>query len=174
MNKQEFIDYIEKLPNEIDFTPMTVQVKAECPHPDGSYRTITKNIKFECTYNSMVHQLPDVPAKHTGTSFGGTLENVVKFWEEKFAPEPDEFYRHINKLKDDICNVISPLYGDCFKNWGGIPIFVLSYLLTESLKITDESLPDDVLKALENLKDFLNLLEDSSPSQPDDCALYLL
>ena len=77
MNKQQFIEYIDKLPNEIDFTPMTVDLKAECPNPDGSYRTITKKIKFECTYTEMVHKLPT--SLNGGASLFFTVFTRVRF-----------------------------------------------------------------------------------------------
>lgn len=147
MNKQQFIAYIEKLPEEIDFTPMHVDVIAECPNPDGSYRTITKKIKFECIYTEFVHNLEEQsPAPH---------KNFLSI---------SLFDTHISNLNDSIQAVIKPSYGDFPKNWGGIPIFVLTWNLLTCLRDREESffhtLTQDTRDLLLSLRSLLEFLED--------------
>jgi hypothetical protein len=110
MNKQAFIDYIEKLPNQIEFTPMKVEVKAELPNADGSYRTLTKNIKFECTYTEMVHKLEEKSPSPR------LFDTPISLFEQE-----------VIRLNKSIVDLITPSYGSIPKYWGGIPIIVLAW-----------------------------------------------
>jgi hypothetical protein len=148
MNKQEFIDYIAKLPNEIDFTPMTVHVKAESPNPDGTYRTITKNIKFECTYTEFVHKLPP------------------HFLPPKNFSSISLFDTHVRNLNKSLHDLIKPSYGSYPQNWGAIPICVLAWNLLTCLRDRDESffhtLTQDTHDILLSLGALLAFLDDPS------------
>lgn len=154
MNKQQFIEYIEKLPNEIDFTPMHVEVKAECPNPDGSYRTIAKNIKFECTYTDMVHKL-----EHTKEN--SKIDPLLISSPFYSSTESIKFQDRLNQLHLTLRDILKyGQYGDCPQEWGGIPIFVFAWNLLSCLRTKEDSfyetLHDEIKEVLVALGEHLS------------------
>lgn len=136
MNKQEFIEYIDKLPHDMSFTPMTVHVKGETPTPDGMYRDITKTIKFECTYNEMVNKL-----EHNHDT--GEINHLVisaPFNYSRDIMDGVNFQDRLNKLHLTLRDILKfGQYGDSPQEWGGIPILVLAWNLLSCLRAKEDS-----------------------------------
>jgi|SRR5882672_1635007 len=135
MNKQEFIEYIDKFPDDMSFTPMTVHVKGEDLSLDGMYRDIKKTIKFECTYYEDVHKLDHT--HHNDES--NPLAISTPF---SYASDTDGvfFQDKLDKLHLTLRDILkSGKYGDVPKEWGGIPIFVLAWNLLSCLRAKEDS-----------------------------------
>jgi len=124
MNKLEFIEYITNIPEDIEFTPMKVEVKSHCPNSDGSYRTINKTIKFQCTYTEMVHQLPAFKYK---SNFRETYEQVSSEIDNEL------FLEECRSLKYDVSLVFQHDYSSHTEG-GEVPLCILAHLFLECLE----------------------------------------
>jgi hypothetical protein len=140
MNKAEFIQYIEKIPEDTEFTPMHVDVHGNLPNLDGSYRTITKKIKFECEYTAEVHKLPIVEEK-----IRGIFDEIDKELDREVSR--DLYYEVIWKFEKD--------HGSNVHQWGIAPLRTLALLLHYGLLNKDESFRQDLYDELGTLKEFI-------------------
>jgi hypothetical protein len=129
LNKTQFIEYIILIPEDIEFTPMSIDVRGHSPQPDGTYRTMTKKISFECEYTEQVHKLPCMLEKPRDSS-DDYFQSLIEVESQPIC----EFQKTSTKLRKSIIRRFKKEgCGDNPVIWDAIPIYVLSELLNDAI-----------------------------------------